>query len=67
MSEEIYKCDDCGDRFFKFTMDSLDAWNFDHIIQPEGKCTLCKGCIYRALYEHYRKKVLDMKELVDKW
>ena len=48
-------------------MDSLDAWNFDDIIQPEGEYTLCKGCIYKALYEHYREKVLDMKEFVEKW
>ena len=53
MSEKV--CDDCGDRFFKFTIDSLDVWNFDHIIQPEGEYTLCKRCIYKALYEHYRK------------
>ena len=48
-------------------MDSLDAWNFDDIIQPEGEYTLFKRCIYKALYEHYREKVLDMKELVEKW
>ena len=36
MSEEIYKCDDCGDKFFKCTMDSLDLEDFDHIVQPEG-------------------------------
>ena len=34
-------------------MDSLDEWNLDDIIQPEGEYTLCKGCIYKALYEHY--------------
>ena len=35
------------------------------ITQPEDKYTLCKGCIYKMLNEHYRKKVLDMKELVE--
>ena len=64
MNGEIYKCDDCGDRFFKFTMYSFDAWNFDHIIQPEGEYMLCKGCIIRALYKYIHEKVLNMKELV---
>ena len=67
MSEEIYKCDKCGDRFFKYKMDSLDAWNFDHIIQPEGEYTLCKGCVYKLLYKYHRNKLLDMKDLVEKW
>ena len=67
MSEEIYKCDECGDRFFKYKMDSLDAWNFDHIIQPEDEYTFCKGCVYKLLYKYHRKKVLDMKDLVEKW
>ena len=39
----------------------------ENVMQPEGEYTLCKRCIYKALYEHYRKKVLDMKELVEKW
>ena len=47
-------------------MDSFDAWNFDYIIQPEGEYTLCKGCV-RMLYEHYYKKVFDMKDLLEKW
>ena len=63
MSEKIYKCDDCGDRFFKYKMNSFDAWNFDYTIQLEGEYTFCKGCIYNALYEHYHEKVLDMKAL----
>ena len=67
MSEEICKCDECGDRFFKYKMDSLDAWNFDHIIQPEGEYTLCKGCVYKLLYKYHRNKLLDMKDLVEKW
>ena len=53
--------------FFKFTMHSLEAWKFDHIIQPEGEYTLCKGCIYKMIYEHYRKKVLNMRDLIEKW
>ena len=61
MSEKV--CDDCGDKFFKFTMDFLDAWDLDDIIQPGGEYILCKGCIYKPLDEHYRKKVLDMKQV----
>ena len=67
ISEENYKCDECGDRFFKYNMDSFDAWDFDEIIQPEGIYTLCKGCIYKMLYQHYRKKVEDIKDLVGEW
>ena len=59
MSEEVYKCDECKDRFFNFKMDSFDSWYFDEIIQPEGVYTLCKGY-------HYHNKVLDMKDLVEK-
>ena len=46
MSEEICKCDECGDKFkfFKYKVDSFDAWDFDDIIEPEGVYTLCKGC-----------------------
>ena len=36
MSEEIYKCDECGDRFLRFTIDPNDALDFDHIIQLDG-------------------------------
>ena len=63
--KEVYKCDECGDRFFRFTMDSLDLWNFEEITRPKDEYTLCKGCVYKILYEHYRKKVLDMRDLVD--
>ena len=42
-------------------MDSFDELNFNHVVQPEGEYTFCKGCIYSALYEHYHEKVLDMK------
>ena len=48
-------------------VETLDSWDFDEIIQPEGVYTLCKGCIYKALYYHYHNKVLDMKDLVEKW
>ena len=67
MNKKIYKCEDCEDRFFKYKMDLLDAWYFDHIIQPEGEYTKCKGYVYKLLYEHYRKKVSDVKELVGDW
>ena len=42
-------------------MDSLNAWDFEEITQREGEFTLCKDCIYKALYKHYRKKVIDLK------
>ena len=65
MSEKMYICDECGDRFFKFTMDSpLDLWDFEQITRPEGEYTLCKGCVYKALYNHYREKYFDMRDLV---
>ena len=67
MSEETYKCDNCEDRFFKYKIDSFDVWDFDEIIQPEGTYTLCKGCMYKMLYQHYRKKVSDIKVLVGEW
>ena len=62
MSEEVYKCDEYGDRFFEFAMDSLDLWDFDEITRHEGGYTLCKGCIYKALYNHYREKIFDSIE-----
>ena len=46
-------------------MDSLNAWDFEEITQREGEFTLCKGCVYKELYEYCRKKVVDMKELVE--
>ena len=39
----------------------------ENVMQPEGEYTLCKGCLYRVLYEYYQEKLLDMNELVDKW
>ena len=65
MSEEIYKCDECGDDYLKFTIDPHDAWDFDHIVQLDG--TFCKGCIYKLLYEYYREKVWDMEEFIENW
>ena len=64
-SEEIYKCDECGDRFLKFSIDSFDVCDFDHIIQVEGE--FCKGCIYKMLYEHYHRGVVSMREFVESW
>ena len=59
---EVHICDDCGEIF---KMASLDAWDFEEITQREGEFTLCKGCVYKELYEYCRKKVVDMKELVE--
>ena len=59
MSEEIYKCDECdecGDRFLRFTIDPNDALDFVHIIQLDG--VICKGYIYMLLMKHYREKYL---------
>ena len=48
-------------------MDSFDVWNFEEITQPGGEYTLCKGCVYKMLYEHYHGKVFDMRDLVEEW
>ena len=63
---KIYKCETCGDEFYGFKMDSLDEWNFCKISDLDSS-TLCKGCIYKILYDFYRAKVYDMKKLVNEW
>ena len=59
MTDEIFKCDHCGDRFLKFTIDPNDALDFDG--------TLCKGCIYKLLFECYRKKVWKIEDFIEDW
>ena len=65
MTDEIFNCDECGDRFLKFTIDPNDALDFDHIIQLHG--TLCKGCIYKLLMKYYREKVWKIEDFIEDW
>ena len=62
----IYECEICYGDFFEFKMDSLDEWNFREISDLDINI-ICKGGIYKILYDSYRKKVFEMKELVDNW
>ena len=62
----IYECEICYGDFFEFKMDSLDEWNFREISDFDINI-ICKGCIYKILYNSYRKEVFERKELVDNW
>ena len=65
-NEEIFNCDECGEKFLRFTIDPHDEWDFLHIIMHDGD-TLCKGCIYKLLMEHYREKVYKFEDFVENW
>ena len=64
-ANEIYECDECGERFLKYKIDPHDEWDFDHIIQFDG--VICKGCIYKLLMEYYREKVWAIEDFIEAW